>query len=106
MRYLALIVVVSICLLVTLTGCERVSAPYIMKMDRHDQNLAVGNRGYLRGTPPPQKERGDLKREFIAIDIDLVRVAQKDEAAGGRPAAIEKRETTSAASASPKEEVK
>src|SRR3989338_7664542 len=89
-------VILGACLTFAILGCERVSAPYIMKMDRRDQNLASGNKGYLKGTPPPQKDRGDLKREFIAIDIDLVSARQSREA-DGRPAAIEKRETTSAA---------
>ncbi|MFA5146004.1 MAG: hypothetical protein WC515_01285 [Candidatus Omnitrophota bacterium] len=59
-------------LLIITTGCERVSAPYKMKMDRVDQNMAAGNRGYLKGTPPPAPDRGDLKREFIALDVDLI----------------------------------
>ena len=61
-------------LILALSGCERVSAPYIMKTDRQDQNLAAGNRGYFKGTPPPPEDRGDLKREFIAVDIDLIDV--------------------------------
>lgn len=52
-------------------GCEGVSAPYVMKMDRVDQNVSSGNRGYLKGTPPPAEDRSNLKRPFIAVDIDL-----------------------------------
>jgi hypothetical protein len=63
-------VVLVIALLAALAGCE-VSKPYVMKVDRHDQNLETGNRGYLKGTPPPVGDRGDLKRPFLAVDIDL-----------------------------------
>lgn len=52
-----------------LTGC--ISKPYVMTMDRVDQKMDTGNRGYLKGTPPPLEGRGDLKRQFIAVDIDL-----------------------------------
>lgn len=65
-------VVVGICLIICLVGCEGISKPYVMKMDRVDQKLDEGNKGYLKGTPPPPKSRGDLKRPFIAVDIDLV----------------------------------
>ena len=73
MRVFYLIVIA--CLIAGLTGCERVSMPYVMKTDRTDQDLKVGNRGYLKGTPPPSKDRGDLKRPFIAVDVDLVEPA-------------------------------
>lgn len=65
------LILLSVALLIALAGCEGISTPYVMKTDRTDQNLSVGNRGYLKGTPPPPKDRGELKREFIAIDIDL-----------------------------------
>ena len=52
-------------------GCANVSAPYVMKTDRVDQKLEEGNRGYLHGTPPPPPDRGDLKRPWIAVDVDL-----------------------------------
>ncbi len=67
------VVMVGICLIVGLIGCESISKPYIMKMDRTDQKLDEGNRGYLKGTAPAPKDRGDLKRPFIAVDIDLIR---------------------------------
>lgn len=51
-------------------GCE-LSKPYITKVDRQDQVLDTGNRGYLLGTPPPAADRGELKRPFLTVDIDL-----------------------------------
>ena len=74
-----LVTILSVFLVLALTGCERVSMPYVMKMDRTDQNLRVGNRGYLKGTPPPPKDRGDLKRPFIAVDVDLIEPEKKEE---------------------------
>ena len=65
---------------VALAGCANVSKPYIMKMDRVDQDLSTGNKGYLKGTPPPPKDRGDLKRPFVAIDIDLPEGKESPEA--------------------------
>jgi len=59
-------------LTIGLIGCEKISKPYVMKMDRADQDLNAGNRGYLKGTPPPPGDRGDLKRPFIAVDVDLI----------------------------------
>ena len=64
-------VILTALALAAATGCERVSAPYVMRVDRHDQDLAVGNRGYLKGAPPPAPARRDLKRPFLAIDVDL-----------------------------------
>lgn len=52
-------------------GCSDISAPYIMQTDRVDQKMDLGNRGYLKGTPPPAADRGNLKRPLIAIDVDL-----------------------------------
>jgi hypothetical protein len=54
-----------------LAGCCGVSAPYIMQTDRVDQDVASGNKGYLKGTPPPSDDRSNLKRPLIAVDIDL-----------------------------------
>lgn len=66
------VVITIACIVMTLTACERVSMPYVMKIDRVDQEMRIGNRGYLKGTPPPAEDRSSLKREFIAVDIDLV----------------------------------
>ena len=64
----ALITAVSI----SAIGCgAKMTNPYIMKTDRVDQKLEEGNRGYIKGTPPPVGDRGDLKRPWIAVDVDL-----------------------------------
>jgi len=68
-------------LITALAGCQGISAPYVMKMDRTDQNVKEGNRGYLKGTPPPADDRSGLKREFIAVDIDLPEEGGKEEPA-------------------------
>ena len=64
--FLALIAVIAI----GITGCQ-VSKPYVTKVDRTDQVMDSGNRGYLKGTPPPAGNRGDLKRPFMTVDIDF-----------------------------------
>ena len=99
--------VISICLLVALIGCERISMPYVMKTDRVDQKMEAGNRGYLRGTPPPPKERGDLKRPLVAVDIDLISINKakgaSEEASQTTPAKAEN-QNVATEKASPKEE--
>jgi hypothetical protein len=47
-----------------------------MTVDRVDQKVQ-GNRGYLKGTPPPLKERTNLTRPLIAVDMDLVEIKGK-----------------------------
>ena len=66
-----LAVVVIAAVAIAAAGCGNVSKPYVMKTDRIDQKLEEGNRGYLKGTPPPVGDRGDLKRPWIAVDVDL-----------------------------------
>jgi len=67
-----LAVVVIAALAISAVGCgAKMTNPYIMKTDRIDQKLEEGNRGYLKGTPPPVGDRGDLKRPWIAVDVDL-----------------------------------
>ena len=69
-------VIMALCVTVGLVGCEKISKPYIMTVDRVDQKVE-GNRGYLKGTPPPEKERTDLKRSLIAVDMDLIEIKGK-----------------------------
>ena len=52
-KYLSLL----ICAAMALVGCEKISKPYIMTVDRVDQKVD-GNRGYLKGTPPPVQASG------------------------------------------------
>ena len=70
--YLILIV----CAAIALVGCEKISKPYIMTVDRVDQTVE-GNRGYLKGTPPLAQERTNLTRPLIAVDMDLVSIQGK-----------------------------
>lgn len=70
--YLILIV----CAAIALVGCEKISKPYIMTVDRVDQAVE-GNRGYLKGTPPLAQERTNLTRPLIAVDMDLVSIQGK-----------------------------
>lgn len=66
------VIVLSIVML-GVAGCTgmKMTNPYISTVDRTDQNIAEGNRGYLKGTPPPAPERGELKRALITVDVDL-----------------------------------
>ncbi|MDD5496788.1 MAG: hypothetical protein PHP46_06825 [Candidatus Omnitrophica bacterium] len=75
MRLVSLVAVV--CVAIALVGCEKISKPYIMTVDRVDQKVDAGNRGYLVGTPPPADERSGLKRPLIAVDMDLVSIQGK-----------------------------
>ena len=71
-RYLAVIV----CAAMALVGCESISKPYIMTVDRTDQKVD-GNRGYLKGTPPPAEDHTGSKRSLIAVDMDLIDIKGK-----------------------------
>ena len=65
-------VVFSVCGIIAalaLTGCG-VRSIHRQEFERADQKIS-GNRGYLKGTPPPAEDRTGLKRELMAIDIDL-----------------------------------
>ena len=70
--YLLLVIIFSaLCIL----GCK-VSKPYIMETDRADQGVS-GNRGYIKGNPPPAEAHSD-KRRLIAVDIDFPKIGPKD----------------------------
>jgi hypothetical protein len=68
------LVLLSACLVIGLAGCSDVSKPYVIKVDRTDQEMTAGNRGYIKGTPPPVGDRGELKRPLIAVDVDLAQI--------------------------------
>ncbi len=68
MRLIGVVIIAAIA--IGLAGCQ-VSKPYVTKVDRIDQNVDGGNRGYLMGTPPPVQDRGELKRPFMNVDIDF-----------------------------------
>jgi nucleoid-associated protein YgaU len=51
-----------------LSGC--IVRTYKMTKDRVDQDLSMGNRGFLKGEAPPQEARKD-KRSMRAIEIEL-----------------------------------
>ena len=36
-----------------------------------------GNRGYIKGTPPPPEDKTGRKRPFIAVDVDLPRTSKE-----------------------------
>ncbi|MDO8525635.1 MAG: hypothetical protein Q7S07_04015 [Candidatus Omnitrophota bacterium] len=74
MKLLSLALV--LCMALAAIGCERISKPYIMTVDRVDQKVD-GNKGYLTGTPPPSQERANLKRSLIAVDMDFVELKGK-----------------------------
>jgi hypothetical protein len=69
-------IVVSVIMAIGITGCE-LSKPYVTKVDRTDQVVDSANRGYLKGTPPPVGDRGELKRPFMTVDIDLPSIQGK-----------------------------
>ena len=68
--------ILALCFAIGLTGCEKISKPYIMTVDRTDQKVE-GNRGYLKGTPPPPVDNTGRKRSLIAVDMDLIDIKGK-----------------------------
>lgn len=68
--------VLMVCITLALVGCERISKPYIMNVERVDQKVQ-GNRGYVKGTPPPAKDETGRQRTLIAVDMDLVEIKGK-----------------------------
>ena len=52
-----------------IAGCSSVKT-YTFKRDRVDQDME-GNRGYIKGTPPPAESRENLKREMIGVDVEI-----------------------------------
>ena len=72
----SLYIVLALAVAIGLVGCEKISKPYITTVDRVDQKVD-GNKGYLQGTPPPEKDRTNLKRPLIAIDMDLISIKGK-----------------------------
>lgn len=59
---------VGFLLTLTLLGCTRIST---YTVDRVDQALDVGNRGYMRGTPPPPPSERKLTRTMIKLEFKL-----------------------------------
>ncbi len=73
--------VVAFLIIGTLAGCAnlgetKISKPYIMEVDRVDQKVD-GNRGYIKGTPPPAEDKTGRKRPLITIDVDLPRTSDE-----------------------------
>ena len=67
MRFLVITILLAC---VALSGCSGARI-YTFKKDRVDQS-AEGNRGYIKGTPPPEPIRkGVAKRTLIGIDMEV-----------------------------------
>jgi phage tail protein X len=64
-----LVLVVVLSFVVGLTGCS--VRTYKITHDRVDQDLTVGNKGYLKGTPPPETGERKLTRDTQAVEIEL-----------------------------------
>ena len=57
-------------------GETKVSMPYVTEVERTDQKIE-GNRGYLKGTPPPAEDKTGRKRPFLTVDVDLPRTSSE-----------------------------
>ena len=70
---LVCLVLAAVVVMGGLTGCTgmKMTQPYISSVDRTDQSLEGGNRGYIKGTPPPAPANRNTKRTFITVDVDL-----------------------------------
>lgn len=58
--------VISIC---TLTGCR--STLRYVEVERVDQGLTAGNRGYIYGSPPSQEVTVPSKRTILEMEVEL-----------------------------------
>jgi len=65
----ALVLVTAFSFMVGLTGCT--VRTYKITHDRVDQDLSVGNKGYLKGTPPPEAGERKMTRDTQAVEIEL-----------------------------------
>lgn len=91
MRAFLAVVVIAV-VAISAVGCGvKMTNPYVMKTDRVDQKLEEGNRGYVKGTPPPVEDRGDLKRPWIAVDVDLPESSDTGSAAPVAEKAVEQK---------------
>ena len=88
--FLAVVIIAAVA--ISAVGCgAKMTNPYVMKTDRVDQKLEEGNRGYVKGTPPPVGDRGDLKRPWIAVDVDLPDSLSTSQAAPVAEKAVEQK---------------
>jgi len=53
-----------------ISGCSSVRT-YTYTQDRVDQDMSIGNRGYVVGTPPPAGSRKGLKRTMFGVDVEV-----------------------------------
>ncbi len=60
-------VVLSVVMLLAAAGCQ--TSVHQVRLERVDQSLEGGNRGYLVGTPPELAGRGTPTREITEVEI-------------------------------------
>lgn len=84
--------VLVLCAVIAVSGCANISKPYITEVARTDQDVSAGNKGYLEGTPPAEPDRGNLKRQFITVDVDLVEIKGKAPKSGEQQSVETKKE--------------
>ena len=68
-----LIIFLIMGLLTSVAGCAKRIEVVTLEKDRVDQDIATGNKGYLRGTPPPEetaKER-TTTRKYYQVTLEL-----------------------------------
>jgi len=63
-------VVLLVIMIFAISGCSSVKT-YTFKRDRVDQDMQEGNRGFVKGTPPPAEKREGLKRAMYGCDIEI-----------------------------------
>lgn len=69
------ILLLSLALITTLTGCVIRSYQYIQ--ERADQEMK-GNRGYLLGAPPPVERKTPATQKMVAVEIELPPYPERD----------------------------
>lgn len=65
-----IISILSIVALLAVSGCGANVRTYTFQKERPDQEL-LGNRGYLKGTPPPSERPKKAERTFVGVDVEL-----------------------------------
>ena len=75
--------VAAVAVVLAAAGCR--TSVHEVRMERVDQELAGGNRGYLVGTPPPPADRGTPTRGITELEVQLPSGAKRTTSKRGAP---------------------
>lgn len=75
--------VLAVMMALAASGCR--ASVHQLRVERVDQSLADGNRGYLIGTPPPAVDRGAPTRDITELEVRLPSGATRTRQPGVAP---------------------